>query len=297
MRISALAVASLISVGVSDAPSSAASSARARLSLAANVAPVPNFDASGYGRAGPHGNYTFPNPCVSVDRAAQPVFVLNDRGPACTTYVLRAIDRARRLEGIAPMVLPTNWYRLSTSQQLFVVIDLERVDRGLAPYVGLNAELNAAAQRGALASSDPAPAPGFSMSAMGSTWASAGSVLEADFSWYYNDGWGGSAAQTSNYVCTSAGASGCWGHRKILLGAYTGLGCDTCELGSGFALVHGVSSYTVLVERPRARAPFTVFSWARNVAPFLRRAGRTTVSVPVAANSPRPTSPTPNAAP
>lgn len=37
------------------------------------------------------------------------------------------------------MVLPSNVQRLTTAEQLFVVIDLERVDRGLAPYLGLTA--------------------------------------------------------------------------------------------------------------------------------------------------------------
>ncbi len=293
----AVALAALSFAGVSALGSvSSAETARVQLTLPANVAPVPNFDVSGYSRVGAHGAVDFPNPCVGVDQAGAPVFLINDRAPSCTQYVLRAIDRARRLEGVAPMVLPSNWYRLSTAQQLFVVIDLERVDRGLAPYVGMNAALDASAQRAALASRDPDVATGFAMSAMGSTWASAGSVLEADFSWLYNDGWGGTASQTSNYDCTSAGASTCWGHRKILLGAYTGLGCRTCELGTGFAVVHGSSSYTVLVERPISRAPFTSFSWARNVVPLLAHPALTTASVPVAANSPLPTSTHPNAA-
>ena len=287
-----VAVVALLSAGGAalHVPSSGAATARVQLTLVANVAPVPNFDVSGFGRVGADGALTFANPCVGVDQSGTPVFLINDRSPACTQYVLRAIDRARRLEGVPPMVLPTNWYRLSTPQQLFVVVNLERVDRGLAPYVGLNAALDTSAQRAALAFRDPANATGFAMSAMGSTWASAGSVLEADFSWLYNDGWGGSAAQTPNYDCTSAVATTCWGHRKILLGTYTGLGCRTCELGTGYVAAHGTSSYTVLVERPLARPPYTSFSWARNVVPFLEHGTLTTASVPIAANSPLPTS-------
>jgi hypothetical protein len=34
------------------------------------------------------------------------------------------------------MILPLNWYLLSATQQLFVLADLERVDRGLPPYPG-----------------------------------------------------------------------------------------------------------------------------------------------------------------
>ena len=50
-----------------------------------------------------------------------------------------SIDAARRREGVGPMVLPSNVQRLTTAEQLFIVIDLERVDRGLAPYLGLTA--------------------------------------------------------------------------------------------------------------------------------------------------------------
>jgi len=45
--------------------------------------------------------------------------------------------------------LPTNWYRLSTAQQLFVILNLERTSLGFAPYLGLNAALTVEAQRAA----------------------------------------------------------------------------------------------------------------------------------------------------
>lgn len=296
LRVVAAALTALAAtvVGVGGATVTGASTSTVRFTLSANVAAVPDFNNSGYSHVSRSGVVTFPNPCVGVDHGGQPHFIVNDRSVACTNYVLRAINRARHLEGVRSMTLPTNWYRLSTAQQLFVVIDLERVDRGLPPYLGLNAALARSAQRGALATRDPDVAPGFVMGAMGSTWAGAGSVLEADFSWLYDDGWGGSAAATSNYDCTSPTASRCWGHRQILLGRFTGLGCAICELGTGFASVHGAGSYTVLVERPAGPAPATVFSWSRTVLPFLKATTTTTTSS-VAATSPGQSNGTPNA--
>jgi hypothetical protein len=53
---------------------------------------------------------------------------------------------------------------------------------------------------------------------MGGAWAGGfQSVLAADYGWMSDDGWGGSAGTTSNVTCTSAVASGCWGHRDELL--------------------------------------------------------------------------------
>jgi hypothetical protein len=256
-----------------------AAAVNVKLRLAQNVAAVPNFDSSGYSRTSATGISSFPNPCVGVTRSGRAFFVMNSRGVACTLYVLGAINRAHQREGLAPMVLPTNWYRLSTAQQLFVVADLERVARGLPPYLGLNAALSVSAERAAKTARDPGVAPGFAMSAMGSTWASAGTVLEADYVWMYSDGWGGTVAKTSNHDCTSAGARGCWGHREVLLGHYTGLGCTACELGTGFAILNGSnSSYADLLESPAGAPPAMSFTWAKDVQPFLLRGGTTSAS-------------------
>src|SRR5487761_2270183 len=150
-----------------------------QLHLSANVDPVPNFDSSGVSHVVAGSTSSFPNPCVGVNSAGQPYFIANDRSVACTNYVLRAINRARRLEGVGPMVLPSNWYRLSTQQQIFIVTDLERVDRGLAPYAETNAALNVIAGSAAPAQDDPSLPPGFAMRSAASNWDGTNSVLEA----------------------------------------------------------------------------------------------------------------------
>jgi hypothetical protein len=238
----------------------------------ATIAPSPNFDDSGL-CDGQGSTLSCPNPCWDGRNDAY------RNTPTCNAYVERAIDRARSIEGIAPITLPTNWYSLSVPEQLFVLADLERTARGLPPYLGLNRSLSNSAQRAALTQNDPSIASGFATSphwGFASTIATGTSTtLEADYGWMYDDGWGGSAARTENYSCTSATASGCWGHRDQLLGsdgAYNlgvGLRCTTCEMGAGFAVAQGSASFTDLVEHPRAHPPTMYFTWAKDVLPFL----------------------------
>ncbi|MGH9021317.1 MAG: hypothetical protein ACRDV0_09935, partial [Acidimicrobiales bacterium] len=164
---------------------------------------------------------------------------------------------------------------------LFVVADLERVDRGLPPYLGLNAALTSAAQHAAATRSDPGVAANFPMGtdpqgspSFGGAWAGGFNVLVADYVWMYDDGWGG-AGQTANIACTSSGAAGCWAHRDELLGSDpgfnpgVGLGCTTCEMGTGFALVNGTSaSFVVLIEMPKSGQPPMTFTWAQELSSF-----------------------------
>ena len=61
----------------------------------------------------------------------------DDTTSTCLRVTLDAIDRARAAEGVQPMELPADFARLTVPEQLFVAIDRERVDRGLAPFTGL----------------------------------------------------------------------------------------------------------------------------------------------------------------
>ncbi len=237
---------------------------------ATNIAPQPNFDDSGPCTANAAGVYACANPCVNAQLGFPSTYV---NAPLCTNYVLKAIDAADVIDGAAPMTLPSNWYRLSIAEQLFVAANLERIDRGYPPYLGLNNVLDASAQRGASANADPSAVPGFAATTWGGTWSQAFSPLVADYGWMYNDGWGGSAATTSNVDCTSATAPGCWGHRDVLLGwdpklnFDAGLACVNCEMGAAFAVVNGYGSYDDIVARPTGAPPATSFTW-RNEVPY-----------------------------
>lgn len=251
----------------------------------ANIAPSPNFLVSGPCSGSP-GAYTCPNPCVTP-QLSYPVL---DNTGACSAYVLEAINNARATLGLDPLTLPTNWLALTTEEQLFVIVNLERTSLGYPPYLGLNAALSSEAQIAAANFTDPVAAPGFAVGTdaqgyegLGGAWASAFSVLASDYLWMYADGWGGSSATTSNIDCTSASDPGCWGHRDELLGSDpgfnpgVGLNCTTCEVGAGYAVVNGQSSLTVLVELPAASPPAMTFTWADETA-YLSGASTTTTT-------------------
>ena len=255
---------------------SAVASSSVRLTLGANITPTPNFMVAGSGTYA-NGVATYQNPCITP-QSTWPVFT-ND--PACTNYILQAINNARAVEGVPAMHLPSNWYSLTPQQQLFVIADLERVDRGLPAYLGLNTALNAEAQHAALTNNDPGVAAGFAIGndaqgtpGMGGAWGGGFNVLATDYVWMYLDGWAGSRSATSNVACTTPSNAGCWAHREELLGTApnfnpgVGLGATNAEMGTGYAVVAGHASLVDLIELPKSGPPAMVFTWAQNVVPF-----------------------------
>ena len=155
---------------------------------AANVPPSPNFL----------------NACYPHNTSA-----------TCMTQVIQATTNARAAEGLGPMVLPGNFASLTPAQQSFVITDIERVDRGLAPFAGMVGALNADAQSGAQSNTDPTPSQvpaGMHVTAWASNWAENGNPLGSNYYWMYDDG-----VNSGNIDCTAAGQPGCWGHRQNIL--------------------------------------------------------------------------------
>ena len=56
------------------------------------------------------------------------------------------------------MSLPSNWASLTVEEQIFVIVDLERVARGLQPFLGMSLIWGMDAQIGVADNADP-PAP------------------------------------------------------------------------------------------------------------------------------------------
>jgi hypothetical protein len=149
-----------------------------------------------------------------------------DNSPACLGAALAAINHAHALERIRPMVLPAGFARLSIPDQLFVAVNLERVDRGLPAFGGLTAALDGNAQRGADDANDP-PDPGQAYDLDDAEWAGGSSNgLDAVYGWMYDDGF-----DSGNLDCLHRDAAGCWGHRKGILD----------DFGSGPNLVMGAA--------------------------------------------------------
>jgi hypothetical protein len=174
---------------------------------------------------------------------------------------LAAIDAARVSEGIGPMNLPSNWYSLTPPEQTFVVTNLERVDRGLAPVEGLVASLDNDAQAGAQSNQDPtyggSLGPFTAMAAIWS-WTENGEAnpLAADFYWMYSDApsWihrnailDGGCSDSNGAFCVAGAASATTGYGSCS-GACTGL-----SLAELFVTANGTPP------------PF-VFTWAQEAS-------------------------------
>src|SRR5580658_6506676 len=78
-----------------------------------------------------------------------------DNTPGCIYSALLNINYGRSLEGVGPMILPTDYPDLPPAEQLFVVFNLERTARGLPALVELDASADNDALAGSLASTDP----------------------------------------------------------------------------------------------------------------------------------------------
>jgi hypothetical protein len=177
-------------------------------------------------------------------------------GLGCQQAVIEAIDQARAAEGVGPLVLPADYDSLNVPEQLLVLADLERVDRGLPGFAGLSAELDQLASTGASANTDPAGPAG---SDWGSNWAGGeASALLADYDWMYDDGPG-----SPNLDCTATNATGCWDHRGNILGDY---GTDP-SMGAAQATVNGVTSMTeVFSSAPAGQLDFALPEMSSGVA-------------------------------
>jgi hypothetical protein len=202
-----------------------------------------------------------------VDSCAQSGIDVSRR---CTRAALGAIDHARAKEGVKPMVLPATFDLLSVPEQLLVVIDRERVDRGLRPFEGLTRALDADAQQGADSADDP-PDPGPAYAVVDSVWAGgASNALDADYGWMYDDGPG-----SANLDCPRAGAPGCWGHRHGILDDFGRHG--TLVMGAAIDTTgddnpgdeHGTSMAATLAIT--GRRPSFLYTWADALSLMTRR--------------------------
>jgi len=207
--------------------------ARAASVLLAAAAAVPMVPGSAW--AQPERAWLADPPANVPRTAAMDAACGTGGGQKCENAVLEAIDQARAAEGLGPLVLPAYYARLTVPEQLLVVTNLEREDRGLPGFTGLSSRLDALAQHGADTDSDPV---GPSGEAWGSNWAGGeGTALLADYDWMYDDGPG-----SPNMDCTEGSATGCWAHRRNILADY---GMHP-SMGAAKANVDGVSSMTEL---------------------------------------------------
>jgi hypothetical protein len=162
------------------------------------------------------------------------------------------LNAGRMSEGIGPLELPSNWTQLTIPEQVFVMTDLERTARGLAPFSGLAADFDADAQAGANKGEDPLPSnemfsPVYSSSPIadetGSPFLGAASIedpgqpnaIMATFAWVYTDGIFADG-RTGDADCTQSDQTHCWGHRINILADTPAFACEnSCPVGAAFS--------------------------------------------------------------
>lgn len=187
-----------------------------------------------------------------------------DSSAGCLDESVAMINAGRMPEGIGPLELPSNWIGLTIPEQLFVMTDLERTSRGLAPYTGLAADFDGDAQAGADVAEDPTEggetySPLYAASpVVGESGSSGGgfasiedpvepNAIMATFAWVYTDGIFPNGT-TGDGDCSASDPSHCWGHRDAILGDTPEFACElSCPSGAAFSATgyeHVAPSYT-----------------------------------------------------
>jgi len=193
-----------------------------------------------------HGIVPPDNPSANIAESPNFVSICRQDGVTsapCTSAAIQANDAARAQEGLSAMALPSNFSSLTPGEQLFVLTDIERVDRGLPAVVGMVAQFDTDAQSAAAANTDPTPSsvpPGSTVLRWASNWSEGSGPLGSNYNWMYDDGPG-----STNVDCTTATPAACWGHRDNELG----FNAATVAASHGI-LVMGAAEATVPADSP-----------------------------------------------
>lgn len=189
---------------------------------------------------------------------------IHDFSVRCMNESVGMINAGRRSEGLGPLLLPSNWTRLTVARQLFLLTNLERTARGLNPEAGLVPSLSTLAEAGAAAGRDPEG--GSDANALWAGGEPNSIVVVAD--WIYEDGLFRDGT-SENLNCSASDPAGCWTHRDVLL-QYGHSTCGShCAVGAAFSpggyrsgeIAVGTESYAEILGRDgAAQAPS--FTWA-----------------------------------
>ena len=135
-------------------------------------------------------------------------------GAQCINAGVYYLDKARSRAGLPPYALPANFASLSPTRQLFILVNLDRIQYGLPPFPGMTAKLNHDAfVSGVWVADDPHPSNTTGLNTWWPGWA--GAFYNAPMAyegWVWDDGLG-----SNNPRCTPTDHSRCWGHRHSVL--------------------------------------------------------------------------------
>ena len=150
-------------------------------------------------------------------------------GKQCIDGVVYYLDKARSRVHLPPYALPANFPSLSAPRQLFILVNLDRVQYGLPPIPGMTAALNHdALVSGVWVADDPHPSNTTGLTMWWPGWAGAFRNAPTAYEmWVWDDGLG-----STNPRCTPSDHSRCWGHRHSVL----------WKFGAGSVLAMGVAA-------------------------------------------------------
>jgi hypothetical protein len=196
------------------------------------------------------------NLSANIPLGQMPAACRQESSPECEQWLLASLNAARATLGLSSYRVPADFLSLSADRQVFILTDLDRVAYGYTPISGLSSALDQAAAAGVRQEIDPLPpaleAPwrGF-----GSDWASTGPLL-AYYLWMYDDGYPG-----ANLDCSSPGARGCWGHRRVILGeAVTLAKPEVVGVASGQSARGFAGTALIVSSHPGAQ---TYYTWTQ----------------------------------
>ena len=138
-------------------------------------------------------------------------------GEQCINAAVYYLDKARSRVHLPPYALPADFPSLPPPRQLFILVNLDRVQYGLPPIPGMTAQLNHdALVSGIWRADDPHPSHTTGLTVWWPGWAGAfHNAPMAYETWVWNDGLG-----ATNPRCTRSDHSRCWGHRHSVLWKY-----------------------------------------------------------------------------
>ena len=153
------------------------------------------------------------DPPENIPLGSEPASCATETSVACEEWTIGRLDAARAKLGLGPYKLPAGFVGMPADRQMFILTDLDRAAYGYSTVYGLNTNLTEAARAGVQQRTDPRPpSAGGPWRGFGSVWASTGPLI-AYYLWLYDDGY-----KSPNADCTTPSASGCWGHRHVILG-------------------------------------------------------------------------------
>lgn len=170
-------------------------------------------------------------------------------GQECINAVVYYLDKARSRVHLPPYALPADFASLPPPRQLFILVNLDRVQYGLPPFPGLTAQLDHdALVSGVWRADDPNPSHTTGLTAWWPGWA--GAFYNAPMAyevWVWDDGLG-----STNPRCTPSDHSRCWGHRHSVLwkfGSVMAMGAaagrdSRRHRGYAYLFVGGTAAYT-----------------------------------------------------